>query len=378
METDHPYFLLAGYAGTGKTTMAQSIAESVGPETLFGAFTGKAALRLQEKGCVGAGTIHSLIYLPRTKCAERLRQLKRDLELAGSDNERARLLVLVQRETVNLTRPEFTLNEDSELRGAPLLVVDEASMIGSRMGEDILSFGAKVVFLGDPAQLGPVSDTCFFKGLEPDYLLTDVHRQAEGSGILSLATAVREGRGLVIDEDATDAAVVPKGTLSISAVCEYDQVIVGYNKSRKVLNAQMRQHLGYETGLPEAGDRLICLNNDSDRGLLNGGQWHVRASDIIDDDMMLVNIVPDYDLDRDPVEMMAHRHYFEDREDQLAPWNRREAGCFDFAYAITCHKAQGSEYDRVLVIYEPVPRNQAWRWAYTAITRASKEVTVVR
>lgn len=378
LESDRQYFLLAGYAGTGKTTLAPEIAELVGWDVLFGSYTGKAALRLREKGCPTAETIHRLIYLPRIKCQEKLKQLKAQLAAEADEDRKQDLERQVERERKNLSRPEFTLNVDSEVRGARLVIVDEASMIGRRMGNDILSFGTKVLALGDPAQLPPVGEACFFKGMEPDFLLDEVHRQAKDSGVLRLATHIRENYTLPEGAwDLDDVRIIPRGVLKVEQLLDFDQVICGYNKTRKALNDLMRAEAGFKTGLPEAGDKLICLKNDHDRGLLNGSQWHVRAADVVDDDIIMLSLVTDYQRD-EPVDLLAHRHYFEGREKEIAPWDIPTAGCFDFGYAITCHKAQGSEWDDVLVIDEPVPRDQSARWRYTAVTRASQSITVVR
>jgi exodeoxyribonuclease V len=98
-------FRLFGYAGTGKTTLARHIAENVDGDVQFGAFTGKAALVLREKGCGEARTIHSMIYRPR------------DL-----DSE----------------EPSFVLNEDSPASKASLIVIDECSMVDEELGRDLL------------------------------------------------------------------------------------------------------------------------------------------------------------------------------------------------------------------------------------------------
>jgi len=368
--------LIGGYAGTGKTTLAQGVAELVGYDLLYGAFTGKAALRLQQKGCLGAQTIHRLVYLPRMKCQEKLKRLQLDLAAEEDADRRRELQALVDRERNNLSRPEFTLNVDSPVQEVRLLVVDEASMIGRKMGADILSFGTKVLALGDPAQLPPVAEDGFFRGQGADYLLTEIHRQAAGSGVLELATLVREGRMLPpVGWSSGAASVVPRGTLGIADLAEFDQIICGYNRTRHTINYQLRQHLGFEQVLPEEGDRLICLKNDYELGLLNGSQWIVVWSEELDEERLLLAVRPEEG--GEPIELQAHRHYFEGRAKELAPWDVPDAGNFDYGYAITCHKAQGSEWDSVLVIDEPVPRDQAWRWRYTAITRAAKEVTVV-
>lgn len=73
---DKPYFMLAGYAGTGKTTLAKHLAANVTGQVFFASFTGKAAHVLMKSGIPDASTIHKLIYLPMDKCREKLATLK--------------------------------------------------------------------------------------------------------------------------------------------------------------------------------------------------------------------------------------------------------------------------------------------------------------
>ena len=154
-------FRLFGYAGTGKTTLARRIADDVEGSVVFGAFTGKAASVMRQKGCADAATIHSLIY--RTK----------ETEEGG---------------------PAFSLNRAGPAAKADLIVIDECSMVDSDLGHDLLSFDKPVLVLGDPAQLPPVRGGGFFtEGTPPDVMLTEVHRQAAGNPIVRLSMLVREG-----------------------------------------------------------------------------------------------------------------------------------------------------------------------------------------
>jgi len=159
-----PVFRLFGYAGTGKTTLARHIAEGVDGEVKFAAFTGKAALVMRAKGCAGASTIHSLIYRARESGEE---------------------------------TPEFELWNDSPAAKAALIVIDECSMVDAELGRDLMSFGVPVLVRGDPAQLPPIAGGGFFTDAEPDAMLTEVHRQAQGDPIVRLSMQVRAGERLV-------------------------------------------------------------------------------------------------------------------------------------------------------------------------------------
>ena len=77
--------------------------------------------------------------------------------------------------------------------------------------------------------------------------------------------------------------------------------------------------------------------------------------------------------------MVAFRHYFEDRQDDIPFYEMREAEHFDFGYAVTCHKAQGSQWGRVAIVNEShCFRDQSSKWLYTAITRAADQLTLIQ
>lgn len=372
-------FRLFGYAGTGKTTIAKAFENTVGGSVLYAAFTGKAALVLRQKGCL-ATTIHKLIYVPSDPNHDRLEELEMLLLEAEEEEPRDEALIAqiqadIWAESDRLKSPKFSLNPESELHDADLLVVDEVSMVGKPMAKDLLSFGKKILVLGDPAQLPPVGSAGFFINAEPDFLLTEIHRQAQDSPILRLATMAREAQPL---DPATygNSRVVPVGELSLEEVAQFDQIIVGTNKARADINRAIRQHLGFTQHLPQKGDRLIALRNNYDRGILNGSQWRVLASESRHQDRVWLNITG---TDGCSQVCTAFAHYFEGREREIRPWDMKTFEHFDYGYAITCHKAQGSQWDNVLIIDEsPVFRRDARRWLYTAITRAAKTVTIVK
>lgn len=368
-----PYFYLAGYAGTGKTTLAKHLAKDAG-KVLYGSFTGKAAAVMRERGCHNATTIHRLIYTSRTKGTARYEELRKLLQASASDDERARLSRAIREEIKSLRAPLFRINPDSDVQSADLVVIDECSMVGERMGTDLLSFRTPVLVLGDPAQLPPVGAGGYFTAQEPDHMLTEVHRQAQESGILQLATAVRRGQEVPYCE-LNDARVVQRSEFDPETVQEYDQILVGRNASRQIANTRMRERMQRQTLLPEAGDRLVCLRNNHELGLLNGEIWNTLDAEIIDDERIGLTIESD-GMDAQNVE--AWRHPFEGA--QVRHWDfDQDVQEFDYGYALTVHKAQGSEWPRVLVLDESrFFRANANRWLYTAITRANNRLTLVR
>jgi exodeoxyribonuclease-5 len=372
-------FHIFGYAGTGKTTLAKSLVEEVEGQVLFGAFTGKAALVLQSKGCSGAMTIHQMIYLPRDKSAERYAKLQVELN-ATDDPERQRELALeLAEEKINLRRPSFTRNLDSPVRGAALVVLDEVSMIGETIAKDLLDYGTRVLALGDPAQLPPVKDAGYFTNVEPEVMLTEIHRQAEGSPIIDLATRVRMRQQIPMGNYG-ECRVIPKGTLSIHELAAHDQIIVGRNVTRTAINSMIRKEVrGVTSHLPLAGDKLVCLRNNRQTGLLNGSQWIVTSSEIMDDDRVQLWIHAADSQDPYVFPVIAFRHYFEGREAEIPHYEMREAEHFDYGYAITCHKSQGSQWSNIAIVNESACfRDQASKWLYTAITRAAERLTLIQ
>lgn len=349
---DKQVFRLFGYAGTGKTTLAKHLRADT-----YAAFTGKAAHVLKQKGCPGATTIHSLIYLPREKSQQRLLELVREQKLLPNDDS-LKERILAERE--NLKRPSFTLNTDNMLKHCKLLVIDECSMVGEEIARDLMSFGCKILVLGDPAQLPPVRGGGYFTNAKPDVLLTQVHRHALDNPIYDLATTVRtEGR-----LPRHHPCIYTK--LDWRTYIEAGQVIVGKNATRQALNKKMREMLGFSGPLPQIEDKIICTRNNHELGLLNGATY--RITDMVGDSIL--------ELDSDLM-VTAHMEPFFGQE--VEPWHARDAEMFDFGYAITCHKAQGSQWARVVVKDESaVFRNNAARWLYTAITRAAEELWLVK
>jgi exodeoxyribonuclease-5 len=372
---DRPYFYLAGYAGTGKTTLAKHFAEGVDGHVAFGSFTGKAASVMRDKGCTGATTIHRLIYESRTKSSKLLHDLQMALRNTRSEGAARVLRLQIQEEIEKLKQPHFQLNPDANLRDASLVIIDECSMVNAEMGRDLLSFGVPILVLGDPAQLPPVFGGGFFMSDEPDFMMTEIHRQAQLSGILKLATDVRQGR-LLDYCDLGDAVVIHKADLDPEDVPDYDQVLVGRNKTRYATNRRMRDLIGRTSKFPQEGDRLVCLRNNHNLGLLNGEIYEAVDDARVFDDGTLAMEISDGGGPPQIVEAWQCHFLGEKPEHYDRSGDTQE---FDYGYVLTVHKAQGSQWPGVLVFDESRCFRGDWqKWLYTAITRAADHLTVIK
>lgn len=336
-------FRLFGYAGAGKTTLARHIAENAGVDVVFAAFTGKAAHVMRQKGCTDATTIHSLIYRPSS------------VEEEGE--------------------PTFALRHDAPASKADLIIIDECSMVDEELGRDLLSFGKPVLVLGDPAQLPPVKGGGFFTEGEPDFMLTEIHRQAADNPIIRLSMAIREGEHF--DEQSDRCRLLTRKEITTEEIMAADQILVGANRTRKRYNDRLRELHGHTDDTPESGEKLVCLRNNKKKGLLNGGIWTVDRRMSPRGGRVRFSVRPEEG--GKAVTVSVPRAFFLDGPEAV-PWAQRKgADEFDYGYALTVHKAQGSQWDSVVLFDESYMfREHQQRWLYTAVTRAAERLTLVR
>ncbi len=388
-------FVLCGYAGTGKTFLVDHVVRALGltpgESAAFVAPTGKAASVLI-RGGTPASTVHSLIYT-------------REEDIEVDENG----------EVISERFLRFVLKEKlpKEIR---LIVVDETSMVSDDVLRDLLSFGIKCLFCGDPAQLPPVGGSNSLLTM-PVITLKEIVRQERDNPIVRLAEEVRRGGVPAFGTYGDGAVVAPYRSLSAEArgrlLLEADQVIVGTNRTRARLNREIRRLRGIpeEAQLPADGEKLVCTLNDWGKPLDERGDFHL-VNGIIgtcynvreqEDGLGQLDFRADflesavYDLPFD-AGIFTQGKYFhgygekacllengrlvhEDNYEVLRRFRvrREDTVCrFEFAYAVTCHKAQGSEYDKVVVIDESRFFEDADRWLYTAVTRAKKKLVILR
>ncbi len=328
---DDQYFTLGGYAGTGKSTLICHLVDEL-PNVATVAVCGKAAYVLKSKG-VPARTVHSLVYIPIDTPGGTTRWRKR-----------------------------------SSLLGVQTIIVDEASMIDHVLFRDLLSFDVPVLFVGDHGQLEPIGTNPRLMA-NPKLRLETIHRQAKENPIIRLATAFREGRKFPQRND-------PNGRLSIRGSHHFErlvsprvQIVCGYNKTRHAVNMRVRTMLGLGRQLVAPGDKLICLQSNKDLNIFNGQQ--VTVLEIVQENRKTIELDLETDDGRS-ITLPALREQF--GHDPIKEFWSQEVALLDYGYCLTAHKAQGSEWDAVLVFEEIARGWDARRWRYTVATRAKKEL----
>ena len=377
-----PYIAVAGYAGTGKTTVMGVVAAEIVKRCpkmriAYLAPTGKASLVLRDKlRAFGAlnensytGTVHSYIYTlvegAQGKYFQRLPSVKADL-----------------------------------------MVVDEASMIQEKVFSDLLKFKIPIIFIGDSGQLPPVGEKLFPPLQNTDHILETVHRQALDNPIIKVATDVRNGGVISYGSIGTSFAKLSPKKFSVTSLVNQflaktindDTVILcGMNHTRVRLNNNARlAHGNLSKGpYPVAGEKLVCLRNDHNTGLRNGQL--VRVASVISESspnakhyILSLEDDPECKLvassktlsckDSGAVISQVIDNYTSDEDSVLSAFSQPDMLFFDYGYALSVHKSQGSEWDNVLLFDE---RNQHMtdddyrRWLYTGITRAKKKLLIL-
>lgn len=330
---DRRHFAIHGLAGVGKTVTLAALAAEL-PGARIVAPTGKAAAVLRARCGLEVQTIHSTIY--------DFRGLIDDAERAG------------------VKRPVFTDKGYTGLRQRVVLL-DECSMVGESLANDLLKTGAIVVACGDPGQLPPVRDRQFFA--TADVALTQVHRQALDSPIVRQAHAVRRGEPYAADGDGFATIA----TLADVDLAPFDAILCWKNATRRQLNAAARAARGISGPTLRAGEPVMCLRNNYAVGIFNG-EIYALAEDRKPGDAVV--LAGGTSVDLATIEGFDADYERDSLDDETTP--------FALAYAITAHKSQGSEWPRVLVVDEMPSRPERPSWLYTAITRARTHVTVAR
>lgn len=367
------YTTIAGYAGTGKSTLIKFIIAALNLQShqvAYVAYTGKAAQVLRSKGCPNACTAHRLLY----------RSYEREDGTFAHE-------------------PRKTIGP--YLR---LLVVDEVSMIPNDIWQLMLSHHVHVIALGDPAQLPPVKAVAANVLEHPHIFLDEIMRQAQDSEIIRLTMDIRAHKPLQLSAGSEVKIVTPQEFFVPNFLQWADQIICAKNTTRTMINNQMRE-AKYGEGvcdLPQEGDKVICLQNnwnvvnapgDALVNGLGGIIKNIRPNHFLNPcvgDCVMADFYPDiYDDELGMfLDVPMDKNMFIEQKPSENRFNPKaivpkelKPEQFDYGYSITCHKAQGSEWDKVIVFEEFMRGDNAEshaRWLYTAATRAAKQLIIVK
>jgi exodeoxyribonuclease-5 len=237
-------------------------------------------------------------------------------------------------------------------------------MVDTRLLNDMQSFGQPIIAIGDPGQLEPVGKDPRLMHT-PDIVLDQIHRQAEGSGIIQFATAVRKDYFCPGDQ-FPDVSFID-GRPLVADLKWADIVLCGFNRTRGTINSFCRKLRGFNSIL-EDGEQIIILKNNYHFSVFNG--QIVTVKKVLGRQGSFIKAHCDIDgLEREL--RFFEPQFGSDKEHRI---DSRDGVIADYGYCITCHKSQGSEWDNVLVIDEQCNKWEPRRWRYTAITRAAIEL----
>lgn len=370
------YTVISGYAGSGKSTLVRFIIEALNVnenDVCYCAFTGKAAEVLRKKGNKNVCTLHKLLY-----------------------------------ESIPKPTGGFFRKPKLQL-GYKVIVVDEVSMAPKTLIDLLFTHHVYVICLGDPGQLPPIDKNEDNHLLDhPHIFLDEIMRQAQESEIIQLTMKIRHQEPIDYF-NGKEVKIIPYSELNTGVLQWGDQILTATNAKRQAINNQMRQLLNYPD-TPVDGDKVICLRNYwddfSEEGdpLINGTigilknsfqTWrqippivrsNIKKFDVLTSDLAIPDTNDVYNLvDMDHQMILTGNKCCDWKLSYKLGRLRSKYGEivpkeFAYAYAITCHKAQGSEWNNVVVLEEQFPfdKNEHARWLYTACTRASEKLVLVR
>jgi len=371
---------VGGYAGTGKTTLICELRKRLKKRTklsvAFLTFTGKASSVLKLKLAAHKafyhddyiGTIHGLIYKPET----------------------------IWDKTLNTYVILGWRLRDKEEVWPDLFIIDEASMVSKSIFCDLLRFEKPIIAFGDHGQLPPISDD-FNLMDEPEFKLTEIHRQALNSPIIKLSKLAREDAYIPSKIYSPEVFKLPWDhkwckKLWDEKIDFTDNIIVlcGFNTTRANLNDKIRKKLGYKKEIPYPGEKVVCLKNNHYADIMNGQIGEVIWVMPENEDLYRITL----DIDSNIYEVLIAKRCFgevqytmyKDKRSNLSEHKyASEKGFntvsfFDYGYTISVHKSQGAEWDRVILFEQ---RSKHWddeyysRWLYTAVTRSREKLMIV-
>ena len=428
-----PVFVLKGYAGTGKTTIVSALVKTlplVKMESVLLAPTGRAAKVLASYSENHAYTIHKKIYMPRTSADG-------SLALHLMPNKHRNTIFIVDEASMI---PGQSGQSDTGLFGSRNLLDDLVEYVFEGFNCRLLLIGDTAQLPPVGSALSPALDIQYLTQAYNlnirSYELTEVVRQSLQSGILANATAIR---GKITAKDTLfpffgtnhqpDVKRLEGAEMEDMLNTAYSRygadnvvVITRSNKRANIYNREIRNRILYREGELAAGDHLMVVRNnyfwlspESKAGFVANGDivevkrirkedslYGFRFADVtlrmVDypdepemDARLLLDTLStetpalsqeenrrlfdevmldytDIPLRRKRIEMVKNNPYF-------------NALQVKYAYALTCHKTQGGQWDAVFIdhgfLAEGQPDVELMRWLYTAVTRASQMVYFV-
>ncbi len=380
-------FSVDGFAGTGKTTIISYISKLIKDNhkrlkltyrnIAFLTFTGKASSvlksKLEKQKVVHKdydyiGTIHSFLYVP-----------------------------ILEYDPTTKVKKIVGWKKRESLESQDLIIIDESSMVNTEILEDLFSLNVPIVMFGDSFQLQPVSGKENPYLYNCDYKLREIHRQALDNPIIYLSKFVREN------------LYMPKGIFSknvfklhwdnqktkdlfynidFSNVDNINETVVlsGYNQTRIHINKLIRKKLGYSANMPICtNEKVICLHNNS---VVSNGQIGIVMFELFKPVYNMWKVLVKFDNDfmyefycPEKIFNKSHKfNIFDEIKILNKKYKRIKISCIDYAYCITVHKSQGSEFDRVVLFEERFPQIDDYsfgRWLYTGITRAKEKLFII-
>lgn len=376
---------LNGEAGTGKTWLMKQFIKTLVANTITTstiAFTGKAASRLRQATGRPSCTIHRLIYSFEGMKEYKFFESSLDEKKAFQEKK-----------------------ELKEVLRSKCLIIDEYSMLSRKILQDLISLKKILIFVGDLDQLSPVGEkhitneefTDMFGYEVPILTLTDPVRQSEYNPILIIARKIR--KGLTTFKEYTTTSQYTHASVRMAKDPKVDpklfglpeNVIIAYkNKTKDFINKKVRKSLGFKN-IIEPNEKLIIMQNDKSNNLFNGEQYSVLDAGVVRTEFglkycdVIIDVGDENRVVRqkisiwlDPLQTGDYNYKTTEKE---AKFKYEQFQFYKsltkvaYGYAITCHKAQGSEWQTVYILLNDANYNVK-NWLYTAITRAKSTAII--
>ena len=394
---------IEGYAGAGKSFVLSKAAAELGKKCLVLTPTNKSAQVLRDKG-ISASTLHSILYSPRNTLKFKKNDGKMEYHKDADGNfildDHGEKIPVIESEELAF---DFVANPE-ELKNK-IAIIDEASMLKEQELADITSVFDKVVLIGDGMQLPPIKSKDVFAETKTDIFLDEVHRVAKENPIINLATHIREGgRNFKQFEDGEHLLVANKFHEEVVKNSHKYTHICYNNNLRRTINAKVRAKLGFTENKIYEGEPVISLSNIRDRTGGFGGKILAFNGEIfsavknigISQDLAGLSIIYVKRATGNVHSFNSFKFWNKDfwkyhdsekfEQDFVRIWKclplKADIYPFDFAYCLTAHKAQGSEFDATMVWDQSSAVRggiiDQTRWLYTAATRSKEKLVIVK